>query len=420
MRQNLCVFFVRFKVDLCVGPVTHLLGSIRLVAADSLAAVEVGVDAGIDLVQHVGLVRASGVRRRAGRGAVAQVGALSGSGVGASSPGVGARVSAVDAMGGAVDAVSSSGSSGSGSAHGVKVGVVVVAGGACSGSNARSGAGGDGVATGVAKGTGVASGINVASSAAVEEGGILTNGAGGSSAVRVHAHVSAAITIRIDARVGRVHHVGGVRTISASSWAGGATVKGSGVSSTASSNASVAESRSLAANSMAGVVLDIAASANSSSALRVDAHVLAVVAIRVDARIHLVQHVGLVRTVSLWGRPISASVVAGESSAANAGTTQRVDAAGVASGASGAMCVVVTGCEGIVSAGSAASYASGGGVVDARLGMMRCAGAVGAVCVVGIMMSVMGGGLILVGMKSFLDLVDDGRHDCGVLCFGVF
>lgn len=135
--------------------------------------------------------------------------------------------------------------------------------------------------------------------------------------MRVHSHVAAVVTVRVDTRISLVQKVGVVRTIGtrASSTAG-ITTQGSRASNTtvvlSTSQASSGGGAS-GANGVSGVVLG-STSASSSSSLRVHSQVLAVVSVRVDPGIGLVQEVRVVRAVGLGSRARSTAVCAATNS----------------------------------------------------------------------------------------------------------
>jgi hypothetical protein len=126
---------------------------------------------------------------------------------------------------------------------------------------------------------------------------------------------STVISVRVDAGVGSVGSTGRVRSVGALGSTSGAAVGGRAQSVTGSGAAVGGRAQSVAVSgaaggraqsiAMGGAVGGAAGGTTESVgggiALRVQAHVLAVVAVRVDARVGLVQQVAVVRTTSLGG-----------------------------------------------------------------------------------------------------------------------
>lgn len=376
--------------------------SVRLVAADGLAAVEIAVDAGVHLVQHVGLVRPGGLgswaRAGSGVGGEGIVGAMSTvstvSTGGASRSGVSASV--VSAVGtsqasamsvvSSVSAVSSvstsdvSGSSNVGRSMGGSDAGVTEAGSSSSRSVVTNADTAMRVGAMGGRNTGVTEAGRFSSRSVDTSGG---------SAMGVGTQVAAVITVRVDARVSLVGQVGVVGTVVARCMTSSAMVAGDGTTTDDPGAGSRAGSRSVVSPN--GAVGGVSASAGGGVALRVHAQILAVVAVRVNAGVSLVGNVGAVRTIGLGGRTIDAAVV--ETSAADS-------------------VIVVAGEGGVV--GAANTGAGGSSVVDTRLS------STGVMCGVGVGVGVVCGvvcvGFVLVRVQSLLDLVYDGRHGDVLMC----
>lgn len=403
-----------------------------LVAADSLAAVEVAVHAGIGLVHHVGLVRTGSVGSRAGAvsaASAAEAGALSTVGTGGRSVGTsgrsvvgGASTSTtvaklaaavevrVDTRVGSVGSarvVRSSGtlrktgrvtrravgtSTGAGEARGASGTADSTANGGLAIGASTSGA----AAIAVRVDTGVSSVGNarvVRASSSLGERGITASETGsamstvsasvasGRRAISTSASGAATITIRVNAGVGGV---GNARVVGAGSALRKRSVT-AGVASCTSgaTNTSCASCTTNATSSgrIRGVV-----GASARGAMRVGSHVAAVVAIRVDPRVQLVHRVGLVRAISGGGRAVGATSVAG------------------ISGVVGASRVVVSASEVGGVAGTVIAVR-----VNSGIGSVGGSGGVRSVCALRLL-----GGLVRV--DGFLDLVDERRHGCCVLC----
>lgn len=371
--------------------------SVRLVAADGLAAVEVAVDAGVHLVQHVGLVRPGGLgswaRAGTGVGGEGIVGAMSAVSTGGASRS-GVSASGVSAVGtsqasssGAVSVVSAvsavstsdvSGSSNVGRSMGGSDAGVTEAGSSSSRSVVTNADTAMRVGTMGGRNTGVTKAGRF-SSRSVDTSG--------SSAMGDGTQVAAVITVRVDARVSLVGQVGVVGTVVARCMTSSAVVAGDGTTADhagAGSGSVVSPNRAVG-----GVSASARTRAGGGVALRVHAQILAVVAVRVNAGVNLVGNVGAVRTIGLGGRTIDAAVV--ETSGADS-------------------VIVVAGEGGVV--GAANAGAGGSSVVDTRLSStgVMCGVGVGVVC------GVVGVGFVLVRVQSLLDLVYDGRHGDVLMC----
>jgi len=112
---------------------------------------------------------------------------------------------------------------------------------------------------------------------------------------------STVISVRVDAGVGSVGSTGRVRSVGALGSTSGAAVGGR-AQSVAVSGAAGGRAQSIAmGGAVGGAAGGTTESVGGGIALRVQAHVLAVVAVRVDARVGLVQQVAVVRTTSLGG-----------------------------------------------------------------------------------------------------------------------
>lgn len=346
-----------------------------LVAAVGLAAVEVAVHAGINLVHHVRLVRADSVGGRAG--------AVSSAGL----------VEVVMGVCGSSETTSMSRSAvgGCGASEGTGAGVST------------------GVSTGVSSGVssrvsavvhvGVDTGIrSVSHSAAVRANSSLRNTRGVSGGV-FRAHVVAAEGAGLVSAHGVTAEGAGASVLrevvtANSTSAGGlvstyvAAAEGAGLVSThgvAAKGAGASVLRDVvAAEAASASVLGGVVSTGSRGTMRVGTHVAAVVTIRVDTGVGLVHEVGVVRTIGLGGRAICS--------------------------AEGSRVGAVAGTSGSVVAG--ASLCGAAEVLGSAVVSIRVNARVSSVGRTGVVMSVSTLGLRrLVGVESLLDLVDERRHD---------
>lgn len=250
----------------------HLLAK-GLVAADSLATVQVAVDARIGLVQKIRLVRAGSVGGRAG-------------GITASEDSVSVRSVGTSGACGAGDMGTGSVSVGprdvSAGGVGVRAGHVGTGGVTSRGARRER------------RGVGVVCGSGSSKSTSVRRamaGGRTVVRTSGSIALRVSAHVLAVVAIRIDTRIDLVHHVGVVRTVgvarrATSTVCAAGSVCTSGVGASGTMVTSQASARGVSVVRSTGGTKNTRAMAggctvrtSSSVALGVGSHVLAVIAV---------------------------------------------------------------------------------------------------------------------------------------------